>query len=413
MRILIVAPMLPDPGGAGAISILLHAQLTGLRERNEVTLVTAAGDEPGEEEAARELTAAGFDVRAADRRQPPTVAKRWRRRLRLATAWLRGTPWRAAWFADPGIQRIVDRLAAAEEFDVAVVEDSAMAGFRLPPGAASVLTEHEVLRPRRVDWHPGRPSQWPGWAWRELDWRRRHRFQRNAWKRFDRVLAFSRRDAEAIAELAPEVAGRVRVSPFGLDLPPVADPAGEDAETLLFAGNFTHQPNRDAAGWLAGEIVPALRRLRPGARLHLVGSSPPPSVLALAGPGVEVTADAPSIEPHLDAAAVVAAPLRTGGGMRMKVLQALAAGKAVVTTPRGTEGFDCFGEPPPLAVADDAEGFAAAVAELLADPGRRHELGRRARAFAESHYAPAAWANRLEAVYEEAREGHKKAGARA
>jgi glycosyltransferase involved in cell wall biosynthesis len=404
MRILIVAPMLPDPDGAGAIPILLHAQLTGLCERNEVTLVTAIGDEPGEEEAARKLSEAGFDVHTADRRQPRTAAKRWRRRLRLATAWLRGTPWRAAWFAAPGIQPILDRLAAASEFHIAVVEDSAMAGFRLPPGAASVLTEHEVLRPRRVDWHPGRPSQWPGWAWRELDWRRRHRFQRAVWKRFDRVLAFSRRDAEAITKLSPEVAGRVRVSPFGLDLPPVADPAREDAETLLFVGNFTHKPNRDAALWLAGEIVPALRRLHPKARLHLVGSSPPPSVLALAGPGVEVTADAPSIEPYLDAATVVAAPVRTGGGMRMKVLQALAGGKAVVTTPRGIEGFDCFEEPPPLIVADDAEGFATAVAELLVDPGRRHELGRRARSFAENHHGPAAWAARLEAVYGEARE---------
>jgi len=413
MRILIVAPMAPDPDGAGAIPILLHAQLTGLRERNEVTLVTAIGDEPGEGEAAQKLSEAGFDVRIADRRQPHSTAKRWRRRLRLATAWLRGTPWRAAWFAAPGIQPILDRLAAANEFDVAVVEDSAMAGFRLPPGAASVLTEHEVLRPRKVEWRPGRPSRWPGWAWRELDWRRRHRFQRAAWRRFDRVLAFSQRDAEAIAELAPEVAGRVRVSPFGLDLPPLADPAAEDVETLLFVGNFTHQPNRDAARWLADEIVPALRSLQPGACLHLVGSSPPPPVLALAGRGVEVTADAPSIGSYLEAATVVAAPVRTGGGMRMKILQALAAGKAVVTTSRGTEGFNCFEEPPPLVVADDGEDFAAAVAKLLADPRRRHELGRRARAFAESHYGPAAWATRLEAVYAEAREGREKVAARA
>jgi glycosyltransferase involved in cell wall biosynthesis len=402
MRILIVAPMVPDPDGAGAIPILLHAQLTGLRERNVVTLVTAVGDEPGEAEAAQKLIATGFDVRTADRRQPRRATKRWWRRLRLATAWLHGTPWRTAWFADPGIQPILDRLAAEDKFDVAVVEDSAMAGFRLPPGAASVLTEHEVLRPRRVDWHPGPPSRWPGWAWRELDWRRRHRFQRAAWKRFDRVLAFSRRDAEAIAELQPEVADRVRISPFGLDLPLIADPTGEDADTLFFAGNFTHQPNRDAAQWLTDEIVPALRRLRPQARLHLVGSSPPPSILSLAGPGVEVTADAPSIEPYLGTATVVAAPVRTGGGMRMKVLQAIGAGKAVVTTPRGTEGFTCFEEEPPMVVADRANGIAAATSALLGDDSRRRLLGGRARAFAERHHSPQAWAERLTSVYEEA-----------
>jgi glycosyltransferase involved in cell wall biosynthesis len=404
MRILIVAPMPPDPDGAGAIPILLHAQLTGLRERNELTVVTAVGDEPGEGVAVEKLAAEGLQVHAAERHQPRTAPRRWRRRLRLGGAWLRGTPWRAAWFAEPGIQRILDRLAASERFDVVVVEDSAMAGFRLPAGAASVLTEHEVLRPRKARWRPGRPSQWPRWAWSELDWRRRYRFQHDAWGRFDRVLAFTRRDAEAIAELRPELADRVAVSPFGLTLPAVADPAAEDAESVLFSGNFTHQPNRDAAQWLAGEIAPALRRLRPRARLRLVGNAPPETLRALKAPGIEVVADPPAIEPYLESAAVVIAPVRTGGGMRMKVLQALAAGKAVVTTSRGTEGFDCFEEEPPLALAETAEELAAATAGLLGDERARRDLGHRARDFAERHHSPAAWAERLESVYREASE---------
>jgi glycosyltransferase involved in cell wall biosynthesis len=148
--------------------------------------------------------------------------------------------------------------------------------------------------------------------------------------------------------------------------------------------------------------MPALLARRPEARLRIVGSSPPPEVLALAGGAVEVVADAPSIDSYTEAAAVVVAPVRVGGGMRMKVLQALAAGKATVTTSRGSEGFDCFAEPPPLALAEDAEGFAATIAPLLAEPARRRELGARARSFAEAHYSPDAWARRLEALYEEA-----------
>jgi len=401
MRILIVAPVPPDPDGAGAIPILLHAQLSGLRERNELTFVSAVGDEPGEAAAAAGLDS-GVEAHFADRRQPRTAASRWRRRLRLASAWLRGTPWRAAWFAAPDIQTVLDRLARERDFDVVVVEDSAMADFRLPAGVPSFLTEHEVLRPRPVRWRPGSPATWPGWAFGELDWLRRPGFQRRAWRRFDRVLAFGNRDAEAIAELAPELGGRVRVSPFGLVLPPVADPHREEPDTVLFAGNFTHQPNRDAARWLATEIAPALRRLRPGARLRLAGSSPPPSLLALAGPGVEVVADPARIDPYLDSAAIVLAPVRSGGGMRMKVLQALAAGKAVVTTERGREGFDCFGEEPPLLAAESAERIAAAAADLLGDEPARRELGRRAREFAERHHSPGAWAERLEAIYREA-----------
>ncbi len=404
MRILLVTPMLPRKDGTGAIPILLHAQLLGLRQRHEVTLVSTVGDEPGEAQAAERLRASGVDAHLADRRQPHSVAGRWRRRARLASTWLGGNPWRAAWFADPGVQPILDRLAAMRGFDVVAVEDSAMSGYRLPTGIPSVLTEHEVLRPRPVDRHPGRPTEWPGWALGELDWRRRPRFQHAAWRRFDRVLAFGRRDAGAIAELAPELAARVRVSPFGLELPTLVDPAHERPETVLFIGNFSHRPNRDAARWLAGEIMPAVRKRRQEARLRIVGSHPPREILGLSGPGVEVIADAPSIEPHMVEAAVVVAPVRTGGGMRMKVLQALAAGKAVVTTGRGVEGFDCFQIPPPLLVADGAERFAEETAALLADPPRRSELGRRARHFAEEHHSPSAWGARLEAIYEEATE---------
>ena len=404
MRILILAPMVPRADGAGAIPILLHAQLTGLTERHEVTLVTAAGDEPGEVEAASALAASELDVRVADRQRPPPGLDRWRRRFRLGSTWARGQlPWRTIWFADPGVQALIDGLASTRRFDVVAVEDSAMSVFDLPPDVPAVLTEHEVRRPRPTDWRPGAPREWPRWALGELDWRRWERFQRRAWQRFARVQVFSARDAAAIAELAPEVAGRVRVNPFGLAIPPPPDPAAEVPGRVLFSGNFTHAPNRDAAVWLARRIMPALRRRCPQGRLRIVGAAPSPEVLGLAAADVEVIADVPRIEPHLASASVVVAPVRTGGGMRMKVLQALASGKPVVTTPRGREGLDSLDPDPPLVVADEAEAIAAAAADLLEDNRGRHELGRRARAFAERHHSPAAWAARLEAVYEEAR----------
>lgn len=403
MKVLLVAPVPPQADGAGAIPVLLHAELLGLRKLHEVTLVTAVGDEPGEEEAVARLRDE-VEVHVADRRRPPPGLRRRRRQLRLATTWARGRwPWRTAWFAAPGIQRIVDRLGAERDFDVVAVEDSAMSVFRYPAGVPTVYTHHEVLRSRPVDWQAGPPSRWPGWAFGELDWRRWSRFQPEAWRRFDRVQVFSQRDADAIAELAPDVGPRVRVNPFGLVLPPRADPAREAPNTILFVGNFAHPPNRDAVIWLAREILPAVLERHPGARLRIVGTAPSPEVRALAGPHVELVADAPSVLPHLEEAAVVMAPVRTGGGMRMKVLQAMAAGKAVVTTSRGTEGYTGFGEEPPLAVADSEAEIAAATVALLADDERRLRLGERAREFAERHYSPDAWAERLTAVYEEAR----------
>lgn len=402
MRVLLVTPVPPQADGGGAIPVLLNAQLQGLRRLHEVTLVTAVGDEPGHAETVERLRGE-VEVLAADRRRPPPGRRRRRRQLRLATTWARGPwPWRTVWYADPGIQAILDRLAAGRDFDVVAIEDSAMSVFRYPPGVPSVFTHHEVLRPRPFTRPPASPRDWPGWAFGELDWRRWAGFQRQAWNRFDLVEVFSRRDAETLAELAPEVAPRVRVDPFGLVLPPAADPGREVAGTVLFVGHFAHSPNRDAARWLVTEIMPEVRTLFPEARLRIVGSEPPPEIRALAGPHVEVVADAPSVLPHLEQAAVVLAPVRTGGGMRMKVLQAMATGKAVVTTPRGREGYDLFGEEPPLAIAADESEIAATTAALLDDGSRRRELGERARGFAERHLAPEPWARRMTAVYEEA-----------
>ncbi|HET9591881.1 MAG TPA: glycosyltransferase [Solirubrobacterales bacterium] len=410
MRVLLVVPVPPAAEGGGAIPVLLHAEVLGLSERHEVTLVTAVGDEPGEAEAVERL-ADRVEVHAADRRRPPPGPARRRRQLRMAGAWVRGRwPWRTVWYAAPGIQRILDRLAAERSFDVALVEDSAMSAFRYPAWLPTVFTHHEVLRPRPVQWRAGGPRSWPGWAFGELDFRRWARFQPEAWRRFDLLQVFSRRDAEQVAELAPDVAPRVRVDPFGLAMPPPMDPAREVPGTILFVGAFHHPPNRDAAIWLAREILPAVMARHPGARLRIVGSGPTPEVRALAGPNVEVVADAPSVLPHLEEAAVVMAPVRTGGGMRMKVLQAMAAGKAVVTTPRGTEGYTGFGEEPPLAVGESEAGIAAATAALLADDGERRRLGERARDFAERHHSPEAWAERQTAVFEEAiaaREGRR------
>jgi glycosyltransferase involved in cell wall biosynthesis len=403
MKVLLVVPVPPQAEGGGAIPVLLHAELVGLRQLHEVTLVTALGDEPGEAEAVRLLREEG-EVHVADRRRPPPGMRRRRRQLRMATRWARGRwPWRTVWYADPGIQRLIDRLSAERSFDVVAIQDSAMGVFRYPAGVPTVYTHTEVLRPRPVRWSPGPPRSWPSWAFGELDWRRWTRFQVDTWRRFDRVQVFSGRDAETVGEIAPDVADRVRVDPFGLVLPDRLDPAREVPGTILFVGAFHHPPNRDAAIWLAREILPAVLERAPEARLRIVGSSPSPEVLSLAGPRVEVVADAPSVLPHTEEAEVVMAPVRTGGGMRMKVLQAMAAGKAVVTTPRGTEGYTGFGEEPPLAVGETGEEIAAATAALLGDDGARRRLAERARDFAERHHSPQAWARRQTAVFEEAR----------
>ena len=405
MRILLVVSMVPQADGLGAIPKLLHAQLAGLRSGNEVTVVGSFGDLPGQVEAARELMRApDLSAHFADRRRASSAARRWRVRGELAATWMtKPWPWRAV-SATGGVQAMVDRAVAEGPFDVVALEEDLMAVLRLPPGTPVVLTEHEAIQASAKGWRAASLRERPEMWLRRRDWRRWPQFRRTAWRRADLVQVYSQGDADAIDRADPALASRVRVNPFGLFPPPAADPGFEQPGTILFTGTFTHLPNREAALWLAREILPAVRAKAPAASLRIVGSAPPAEIRDLAGQGIEVVADAPEMEPHLRAAAVVVAPVRSGGGMRMKVLEAMARAKAVVTTPLGAEGFTSIDPRPPLAIAEDSAGIAAALASLLGDEAGRRDLGRRAREFTLRHHTPEAWAKRLEAVYLEARQ---------
>jgi glycosyltransferase involved in cell wall biosynthesis len=402
MRILLVTSMVPDPGGIGAIPKLLAAELEGLSERNEVTLLTTFGEDPGQAEAAARLRDSGLEVHAVDRRRSSSALRRWWVRAELAMTWLtRRWPWRVV-CGEAGVQPLLDRLVAEREFDVIAVEDNPVAVLRFPAEIPVVFTEHEATRVPAGQWRASRLRDRPLAALRARDWRRWDGFLPRAWERFDLLQVFCEADAMAVRRRAPALADRVRVNPYGMILPPATDPAREVADTVLFTGTFAHLPNREAAIWLAREIMPAVRLRRPEAKLRIVGRTPPREVLELAGTGVEIVADAASMEPHLEQAAVIVAPVRSGGGMRMKVLEAIARGKPVVTTALGAEGFTAFPGAMPFAVADEAEPFAEAIAELLGDDAGRHALGAQARDFAVRHHSPAAWAERLEAVFAEA-----------
>jgi glycosyltransferase involved in cell wall biosynthesis len=394
MRLLLVTPMPPDVLGTGAIPALLHAQLVGLRSRHDVTLVTVAGPDAAEIEAVTELQRDGLDIHAVVRTlRHGTLG--WRRRSRIATTWLRGgVPLRTAWFAEPGVQASIDSLAQ-RAFDAVIVEDNAMGLFSFPFGLPSILTEHEVRRPRRVAQPPRDPRSWPAWAFREADWRRWPEYERRVWRRFDVVQVFTTRDAAALVSLEPSLAGRVRVNPFPIVAAP-ADVDGGRADTLLFVGNYAHPPNVDAALWLVDEILPRIVRARPEVRLALAGPYAPDAIRSLAGERVDVLGVVADLDARLREASVVLAPVRTGGGMRMKVLHAMALGKPVVTTPRGAAGFDADGAELPLVVGRDADELAAAAVRLLGDEAARRALGERARAYVARCHSPEAYADRLE-----------------
>ncbi len=397
-----VAPMPPQEQGAGAIPRVLFAELTGLTASgHQVTVVTVAGPDPAEWSAVEDLRKTGLEVAAVRREELGRWSwARWRRRWRFASAWLSGKyPWRTVWFWEPSLQVVLDKLLSERSFDLVIVEDNAMGIYKYNTTQPVLFSEHEVRRPRAVNWRGLIKA--PGFKLllSELDWHRWPRYQRNVWRRFKLIQVFTPYDAAGIKKIDPALAGRVRVNPFSIELPAEADPALEEAGTILFSGNFSHPPNTDGAVWLVKEIMPLLRQGWPGVRLMIVGSHPPDQVRALAGEDIIVTGYVPEIEPFLARAAVIVAPLRIGGGQRMKVLQGMAIGKAVVTTPRGAEGLLVTDQSPPLVIAESGEEFARVTAALLQDSQARRVLGKEARDFVMAHFSPAAYARRLETIY--------------
>jgi glycosyltransferase involved in cell wall biosynthesis len=152
--------------------------------------------------------------------------------------------------------------------------------------------------------------------------------------------------------------------------------------SILFVGNFAYEPNIDAALYFSRQIFPLILKDVPDAKLFLVGNAPPPEICSLtSSKQIEVTGSVASLIPFYKHADVVICPLRIGGGVKVKVLEALSFGKAIVSTSVGTQGLDLLTHKA-IAIADDPTDFAENVVRLLVQPKERHIQEQEALAYA-------------------------------
>jgi glycosyltransferase involved in cell wall biosynthesis len=218
--------------------------------------------------------------------------------------------------------------------------------------------------------------------------------ERKAARTFDTVLVVSERERDRLAPGFSELL----VCPNGRDPHPSCPLPPAPTPTAAFVATLGWAPNVDAALWFAREVWPEVLRRLPAARLLLVGRDPAPSVRALASSSVEVSGTVSDVLPYLAQARVAVAPLRSGGGTRLKILEALDAGRPVVATSVAVDGLeDLIGRG--VVVADDAAAMAEALTSLLDDPDAASALGRVGHdAVVASHSWDAALAPLLEAV---------------
>lgn len=179
---------------------------------------------------------------------------------------------------------------------------------------------------------------------------------------------------------------RIYVVPNGVAEFEPTSPAQEKPGQLLFVGTLHYQPNVDAVQYFCRSILPLIRKQRDDARLVVVGLKPAPEVLSLHnGETIDVVGTVEDVTPFYESASLVVAPIRSGGGTRLKILEALSRGKAVVSTRTGVEGVELRGDTD-LMLADSPEQFAAACTALLNDREKRRRLAESGRARAIERY---------------------------
>ena len=346
--------------------------------------------------AARELARRGHEVSVVgfvDRDEQRAAAEHLRgfcAEVRLLTLPLQretrftALPSEVIEFDRPELHRELNGLIARRDPDVIQIEYTHLAPYGQPwARAALCLTEHDVAfvslhRQMRAARRLGAKVD------AYLRYLRMFRFEVESLRRFDTVFTMSGHDAEI---LAPYLDG-VRVSAAGRigveeqDVPRVPEPA-----TLLFVGYFQHAPNVDAILWFAREVLPLVWATRPDVKIEIVGGDPPREVRALASNArVSVAGFVPDLSALYSRATMSVAPVRLGSGVRVKVLEAFAAGVPVVATPMAAEGLD-VADGRELALADSPQSFAGRVLAMLAAPAETEAMGQRGRQFVRDHYS--------------------------
>jgi polysaccharide biosynthesis protein PslH len=210
---------------------------------------------------------------------------------------------------------------------------------------------------------------------------RMRRYEEQTVKKFARVIAVSEHDRSLMSAWVDR--SRIDVVPTGVDLARFRDIGNSNSSSsqplVIFVGAMDWEPNIDAVAYFCASIWPAILSKVPDARFRIVGRNPDQRVRNLASATVEVTGSVPSVVDHLKQGAVIVVPLRIGGGTRLKIYEAMAAGKAVVATSIGAEGLDVH-RGRDILLADDATATAEAVTDLLLNPELRHKFERAAQA---------------------------------
>lgn len=386
MKILYTTARFPYPPLRGD-TLTPFFRIQHLARKHEITLLSFV-EGPEELEYVRHLKAHCAEVHTV--RLP-----RWRSYASLPMGALSSLPLQVLYYSSREYQRTLHSVLASQRFDVIHTVLARPAhhtmGLTGTVKVCEMIDAVSLTMERRAS-----VARWPlRWGW-GMEAGRMRRFERRICRSFDGVVVVSEVDRKELNE------PNVTVIPIGTDvsLRPRSSPNGH--KTVILTGNFSYQPNEDAAVFLMKEIWPQLRHDFPRARLRIVGNSPSASLLDLARqfPDVEVTGFVRDLQKHLLEADVAVVPIRlAGGGIHCKALEAMACGTPVVVSPlvtgiRGSPGEDFL-------VARDVPEYVQAVRSVFENPGLAEALSENGRRLVVENYSWEKTTQRLESLYDE------------
>jgi glycosyltransferase involved in cell wall biosynthesis len=370
-----------------------------LARRHQITYLCRASGDSGAMDVAREFYE-DRRIRFIAVGDPPTGHDGVRFYGRLAANLLSRLPYSIASHRSHAVRDEIRRIAATEKVDLWQFEALGYADALAGTAQRTIVVAHNVESLIWERLYETEKRRLRRWFIRE-QWRKYERYEREALRRASRVVAVSREDAALLARRFG--VANAAVVDNGVDVAHFAAHARErrpDPKRILFLGSLDWRPNLDGIDTMLERVMPQVLAQVPDARLSIVGRNPPPALVRRIQreTNVELHADVADVRPFLANSAVMAVPLRIGGGSRLKILEAIAAGLPVVSTRVGSEGL-LFEADRDLAVVDNEDHLAAALVDSIRDPDRAARQARSGRALIETHYDWSRLADRLELVW--------------
>jgi polysaccharide biosynthesis protein PslH len=399
MNVVIVSESMPYPPTAGNRIRTLNLMLK-LARRHRLTYIARADREsPVAREAVAYLAERGIRTIIADDEAPRRTGAGlyWRLAANLASR----LPYAVSSHNSRSVRKAILRQAICEKVDVWQFEWMAYAdALRGVSGVRRVIVAHNI-----------ESLIWERYVQSETNPLRRW-YVRQQWRKFRRVERRLFNEVECVVTVSPEDQQLARKE-FGVTHTAVVDngvdcayfgemPRRPERASVLLLGSLDWRPNLDAVTLLLDRIFPLVRQEEPEAHLAIVGRRPPPWLVSrVAGMrGVELHADVPDVRPYLARATAMTVPLRIGGGSRLKILEAMAAGTPVVSSRVGAEGLSVTAEEH-LKVADSVAGHAAMLVQAIRQPGQMEHLAENARVLVRQRYDWESLSRRLEEVWED------------